>query len=202
VLKGFALNKQRLKQLNQVVSQLSRSENSEIAGVSSVLEHFVRGLDILDRYDHDSLERPLGQQGQKTDKTWKLTYEEGLNIISSLKFGDTSELFGNQKDNSFKSAIKAIYQTFDGKDLYPTDQEKAAYLLYFLVKNHAFIDGNKRIDAALLVYYLDKNGILYKDNRHPIIDNNTLAAVTLMVALSHPEEKDTMCLLITNMLET
>ncbi len=107
----------------------------------------------------------------------------------------------NKKDNSFKSVVGAIYQSFDGKDLYSTDQEKAANLLYMMVKNHAFSDGNKRIDAALFVYFLDKRGILYKDNVALVIDNNTLAAMTLMIALSHPNEKEIMCLLVMNMLE-
>jgi prophage maintenance system killer protein len=201
VLKGYAANKQRLNQLNQVITIISRSDNQEIAGISSVLERFVRGLDMLDRYDHESLQKPQGKEGQKAGKGWRLTYEEGIRIIGSLKFGDESELFGNEKDNSFKSAINAIYQGFDGKDLYPTDQEKAAHLLYFLVKNHAFFDGNKRIAAALFVHFLDKNGLLYTANGRMVIDNNALAAMTLMIALSRPEEKDTMCLLVTNMLE-
>ncbi len=202
LLQGYAVNKNRLIQLNQVISIISRSDNAEIAGVSSVLERFVRGLDILDRYDHESLQKPQGKEGQKAGKGWRLTYEEGIRIIGSLKFGDESELFGNEKDNSFKSAINAIYQGFDGKDLYPTDQEKAAHLLYFLVKNHAFFDGNKRIAAALFVHFLDKNGLLYTANGRMVIDNNALAAMTLMIALSRPEEKDTMCLLVTNMLES
>ncbi len=201
LLQGYAVNKQRLVQLNQVISIISRSDNAEIAGVSSVLERFVRGLDILDRYDHENLQKPQGTEGQKAKKGWKLTYEEGIRIIGSLKFGDTSELFGNEKDNSFKSAINAIYQAFNGKDLYPTDRDKAAHLLYFLVKNHAFIDGNKRIAAALFVYFLDKNDLLYAEHGLPVIDNNALAAMTLMIALSRPEEKDMMCLLVTNMLE-
>jgi prophage maintenance system killer protein len=201
VLKGYAANKQRLNQLNQVITIISRSDNQEIAGISSVLERFVRGLDMLDRYDHESLTKPRELQSTNKKDGWRLTYEEAVRIISSLKFGDTSELFGNEKDNSFKSAINAIYQAFDGKDLYPTDREKAAHLLYFLVKNHAFIDGNKRIAAALFVYFLDKNDLLYNANGHPVIENNALAAMTLMIALSRPEEKDTMCLLVTNMLE-
>lgn len=202
LLQGYAVNQNRLNQLNQVLTIISRSDNAEIAGVSSVLERFVRGLDILDRYDHESLKKPQGTEAQKAEKGWRLTYEEGIRIIGSLKFGDTSELFGNEKDNSFKSAINAIYQSFNGKDLYPTDREKAAHLLYFLVKNHAFIDGNKRIAAALFVYFLDKNDLLYNANGHPVIENNALAAMTLMIALSRPEEKDTMCLLVMNMLES
>ena len=202
LLQGYAVNKQRLNQLNQVINIISRSDNPEIAGVSSVLERFVRGLDILDRYDHESLQKPQGKEGRKAEKGWRLTYEEGIRIIGSLKFGDAGALFGNEKDNSFKSAINAIYQAFDGKDLYPTDQEKAAHLLYFLVKNHAFIDGNKRIAAALFVYFLDKNDLLYAENGSPVIDNNTLAAMTLVIALSRPEEKDMMCILVMNMLES
>ena len=187
LLQGYAINKDRLTQLNQVIDIISRSGNPEIAGVSAVLERFTRGLEILDRYDHASLGKP---KVKETDETmWRLTYEEGRKIIDSMKFGDTSGLFGNEKDNSFKSVVGAIYQSFDGKDVYPTDQEKAANLLYMMVKNHAFSDGNKRIAAALFVYFLDKRGILYKDNG------------ALVIALSHPNEKEIMCLLVMNMLE-
>ena len=187
LLQGYAINKDRLTQLNQVIDIISRSGNTEIAGVSAVLERFTRGLEILDRYDHASLGKP---KVKETDETmWRLTYEEGRKIIDSMKFGDTSGLFGNEKDNSFKSVVGAIYQSFDGKDVYPTDQEKAANLLYMMVKNHAFSDGNKRIAAALFVYFLDKRGILYKDNG------------ALVIALSHPNEKEMMCLLVMNMLE-
>lgn len=110
-------------------------------------------------------------------------------------------MFGNEKDNSFKSTLGAIYQTFGGKEVYPTVQEKAANLLYMLVKNHAFSDGNKRIAAALFVYFLERNKILFDERGNPIIDNNTLAAVTLMIALNRPEEKETMCALVLNMIE-
>ena len=110
-------------------------------------------------------------------------------------------MFGNEKDNSFKSTLGAIYQTFGGKEVYQTVQEKAANLLYMLVKNHAFSDGNKRIAAALFVYFLERNKILFDERGNPIIDNNTLAAVTLMIALSRPEEKETMCVLVLNMIE-
>ncbi|MBQ7366892.1 MAG: Fic family protein [Spirochaetaceae bacterium] len=118
-----------------------------------------------------------------------------------MRFAETSDLFGNEKDNSFKSTLGAIYQTFGGKEVYPTVQEKAANLLYMLVKNHAFSDGNKRIAAALFVYFLERNKILFDERGNPIIDNNTLAAVTLMIALSRPEEKETMCVLVLNMIE-
>lgn len=124
VLKGYAENTQRLDQLDQVIRIISRSNNPEISGISSVLDHFVRGLDILDRYDHESLKKPQGKEAQKREKAWRLTYEEGMKIVGSLQFGDASELFGKEKDNSFKSAISAIYQTFNGKELYLTDQIK------------------------------------------------------------------------------
>ena len=124
-----------------------------------------------------------------------------MHIIESMRFAETSDLFGNEKDNSFKSTLGAIYQTFGGKEVYPTVQEKAANLLYMLVKNHAFSDGNKRIAAALFVYFLERNKILFDERGNPIIDNNTLAAVTLMIALSRPEEKETMCVLVLNMIE-
>ena len=135
------------------------------------------------------------------DDVWRLTYDEGMHVIESMRFAETSDLFGNEKDNSFKSTLGAIYQTFGGKEVYPTVQEKAANLLYMLVKNHAFSDGNKRIAAALFVYFLERNKILFDERGNPIIDNNTLAAVTLMIALSRPEEKETMCVLVLNMIE-
>ena len=124
-----------------------------------------------------------------------------MHVIESMRFAETSDLFGNEKDNSFKSTLGAIYQTFGGKEVYQTVQEKAANLLYMLVKNHAFSDGNKRIAAALFVYFLERNKILFDERGNPIIDNNTLAAVTLMIALSRPEEKETMCVLVLNMIE-
>jgi prophage maintenance system killer protein len=128
------------------------------------------------------------------------TYAEARAFIDSMRFGGESALFGRERDGSFKSTLGAIYQTFDGRELYPSVQEKAANLLYLTVKDHAFTDGNKRIAAALFVYFLDKNNALYTKQNRPLIDNNALAATTLMIALSRPEEKELMCNLLVQML--
>ena len=202
LINGYALNQKRLEELSTVINIISRSSVPEISGVASVLDFFTKGLNILDDYDHQVLKKPsLNDKNNSEQKeSWQLTYEEGRKIIESMRFAETSSLFGNEKDNSFKSTLGAIYQTFDGKDVYPTLEEKAANLLYMLVKNHSFNDGNKRIAAALFIYFLEKNNLLFDSNKNPIIDNNTLAAMTLMIALSKPEEKEIMCLLVLNML--
>ena len=202
LIKGYALNQKRLEELSTVINIISRSSVPEISGVASVLDFFTKGLNILDDYDHQVLKKPSSNDKNNSEQkeSWQLTYEEGRKIIESMRFAETSSLFGNEKDNSFKSTLGAIYQTFDGKDVYPTLEEKAANLLYMLVKNHSFNDGNKRIAAALFIYFLEKNNLLFDSNKNPIIDNNTLAAMTLMIALSKPEEKEIMCLLVLNML--
>ena len=202
LIKGYALNQKRLEELNTVIDIISRSSVPEISGVASVLDFFTKGLNILDDYDHQVLKKPSSNDKNNSEQkeSWQLTYEEGRKVIESMRFAETSSLFGNEKDNSFKSTLGAIYQTFDGKDVYPTLEEKAANLLYMLVKNHSFNDGNKRIAAALFIYFLERNNLLFDTNKNPIIDNNTLAAMTLMIALSKPEEKEIMCLLVLNML--
>ena len=202
LIKGYALNQKRLDELNTVIDIISRSSVPEISGVASVLDFFTKGLNILDDYDHQVLKKPSSNDKNNSEQkeSWQLTYEEGRKVIESMRFAETSSLFGNEKDNSFKSTLGAIYQTFDGKDVYPTLEEKAANLLYMLVKNHSFNDGNKRIAAALFIYFLERNNLLFDKNKNPIIDNNTLAAMTLMIALSKPEEKEIMCLLVLNML--
>ncbi len=195
LLQGYTINKNRLTQLNKVIEIISRSELPEVAGISAVITQFTDGLQLLDDYDHQSLTKPKG-----TETDWKLTYEESRQLIDLMSFGNESELFGREKDESFKSALGAIYQTFGGKELYPSIQEKAANLLYMAVKNHAFIDGNKRIAAAIFVYFLDMTSALKKESGEMFISNNALAAITLMIALSRPEEKEIMCLLVMNML--
>jgi death-on-curing family protein len=202
LIKGYAVNQKRLEELNTVINIISRSSVPEISGVASVLDFFTKGLNILDDYDHQVLKKPSSNDKNNSEQkeSWQLTYEEGRKVIESMRFAETSSLFGNEKDNSFKSTLGAIYQTFDGKDVYPTLEEKAANLLYMLVKNHSFNDGNKRIAAALFIYFLERNNLLFDTNKIPIIDNNTLAAMTLMIALSKPEEKEIMCLLVLNML--
>jgi prophage maintenance system killer protein len=154
-------------------------------------------LNILDDFDHQRLVSPKGTKKSK----YKLTYEEARNIIEQMKkkFRD-SALVGLEKDKSFQGSIGAIYQTFDGKDVYPTTEDKAAHLLYFVTKNHSFVDGNKRIAAALFICFLQRNGILLGKDGNKRIDDNALVALTLMIAASKPSEKDIMIKVILNLL--
>jgi prophage maintenance system killer protein len=196
LIQGYTVNEQRLRQLNQVIEIISRSAVPEIAGVSSVLRQFTSGLNLLDDYDHQSVTKPKDQKVGE----WRLTYDEARKLIDSMRFGEESALFGREHSDSFKATLGAIYQTFGGEELYPGVCEKAANLLYLTVKNHSFTDGNKRIAAALFVYFLDKNSALRNARNALRIDNNALAAATLMIALSKPEEKEIMCALVMRML--
>ena len=139
--------------------------------------------------------RPKG-----TREAYRLTYEECRKVIDSMKFGENSSLFGNEKDDSFKGSIGAIYQSFGGEDLYPSLEEKAANLLYFITKNHSFSDGNKRIAATIFLYFLDKNGVLFQ-NGNKLIDDHTLVALTIMIAESNPQEKEMMISVVMNCLQ-
>jgi len=154
-------------------------------------------LEILDRYDYQSLEI----DGTRSKEKFRLNYEDAVEQIMAVKKAHgNSELFGREKDKSFRSSINAIYQTFDGKDLYPSIEEKAANLLYFITKNYSFTDGNKRIAAFLFLYFMDKNGILYNDSGRKRIADNALVALTLMIAVSKQDEKDTMIRVIINLI--
>jgi prophage maintenance system killer protein/prophage antirepressor-like protein len=198
LLKGVIINQSRLDQLNKTIEIISRSYIPEISGIASILQNYTKGLNLLDNYDHQKFSKPKTKNKDK----WQLTYKEARKFIDSMNFGKESSLFGREKDDSFKSSLGAIYQTFDGKELYPSVQEKAANLLYLIVKNHSFTDGNKRIAAALFVYFLDKNKALKSKIGQPLIDNNALAATTLMIALSKPQEKDIMCSLVVNFISS
>ena len=191
ILKGYAANDRRLEELRQTLQIIRRTENQlDKNQILSVIEQYTYALDLLDDYDHLSVKKPDG-----TSATYRLTYEEARKVIDSMKFGDASSLFGNEKDESFEGSISAVYQTFDGKDVYPTVQEKAANLLYFITKNHSFSDGNKRIAATMFLYFLNKNGLLFKNGLKQIEDN-TLVALTIMIAESKPEEKELMVNLV------
>ena len=191
ILKGYAANDRRLEELRQTLQIIRRTENQlDKNQILSVIEQYTYALDLLDDYDHLSVKKPDG-----TSATYRLTYEEARKVIDSMKFGDASSLFGNEKDESFEGSISAIYQTFGGKDVYPTVQEKAANLLYFITKNHSFSDGNKRIAATMFLYFLNKNGLLFKNGLKQIEDN-TLVALTIMIAESKPEEKELMVNLV------
>ena len=197
---GYAVNEKRLKEkqaqinkLQNAINLLSRSIKnyahnvSEAEQLAQIMSDFARGLNLLDDYDNKTLDT----KGKTKQKAVVISREEFLSVIDKMKPEFGSDVFANPKDNSFDSSINQIYQTFDGEDCYPSLEEKAAMLLYFLVKNHGFTDGNKRIGAACFLYFLNKNGILYKDGLQ-IIDNATLFALTILIAESKPEEKDTM----------
>ena len=194
ILRGYAVNEIRLKQLDEVVHLLKRSQDSlDSKQVLSVIENYSRALDLLDAYDHQNMQRPVGNQA-----IYVLNYEECREIIDSMRFGNDSDLFGMEKDDSFKGSIGNIYQSFAGVEIYPTLQEKAANLLYLVTKNHSFFDGNKRIAATMFLYFLDRNGILYDENGDKLLDDHTLVALTIMIAESRPEEKEIMISVIMN----
>lgn len=195
VIDGRAENEQRLLQLSQAVSLLERvADDLDTNQVLEIVKSYAPALDLLDDYDHQCIQKPGGQSA-----TYVLDYDECIKLISSLRFNDESDLFGVEKDDSFKSSIAAIYQSFAGQEIYPSLQEKAANLLYFIVKNHSFHDGNKRIAATMFLYFLDKNGLLYEKARK-IISDSALVATTIMIAESKPEEKETMVSLVMNFL--
>ena len=201
LIKGYAVHQERLSQLQQsfqLIREAALSDDfskAQVKEIIDVLADYALGLDILDGYDKQNLERGMVQP----NSIFQISYQEAKVAIEELriKFGG-SLLFGNEKDDSFKSSISTINQTFDSKELYPSIEEKAAHLLYFVVKNHSFTDGNKRIAAWLFVWYLAKNNYLLNSKGIPKMANNALAAITLMVALSKPEEKDLMILVIVN----
>ena len=208
ILKGYAIN-QRMKvehynELKDVVRLMSRTialqdkvSTDEYDGLFSVINDYVYALDTLDGYDYQSLSI------DKTTKTepFHATYDNAMAAINALKtkFGG-SKWFANEKDESFRSSIGQIYQTFGGEDLYPSVEEKAAMLLYLVVKNHSFSDGNKRIAAMLFLWFMEKNGILYGEDGHKRIADNTLVALTLMIAESKAEEKDVMVKVVVNLI--
>lgn len=210
LITGYALNEKRLKsqlekyealkqsiRLIENVSDRGSLSTSESEGLLKVIGDFSYALDTLDRYDYGKLE--MGSVSSRTVK--RITYEEAKGAIRKMlgKFGD-SALFGREKDNSFSNSLDTIYQTFDGKDLYPSIEEKAAHLLYFIVKNHSFVDGNKRIAAAVFTWFLERNSLLYRSDGTKRIADNALVALTLMIAMSDPKEKDVIATIIVNLI--
>ena len=174
---------------------MKRTQNElDSQQVLNVIQKYSEALELLDSYDHQTMKRPKGNAA-----TYELTYEECMDVISQMRFGDESDLFGKEKDDSFRGSIGNIYQSFAGQELYPSLEEKAAHLLYFVTKNHSFLDGNKRIAATMFLYFLDKNGVLFTDDEK-LIDDHTLVALTIMIAESKPEEKDMMITVIMNCL--
>ena len=197
IIQGYAVNEYRMKQLGEAVRLMKRIETDpDTKQVLSVVERFSKALDLLDDYDHQMMKRPEGSIG-----AYILTYEECRQVIDRMRFGNESDLFGKEKDDSFKGSIGNIYQSFAGQDIYPTMEEKAASLLYFVTKNHSFWDGNKRIAATMFLYFLDCNGILYDEEGNKLLDDHTLVALTIMIAESRPEEKEMMISVIMNCIE-
>ena len=195
ILQGYAVNYNRIAQLGEVIKIMKRTQNElDSQQVLNVIQKYSKALELLDSYDHQTMKRPKGNAA-----TYELTYEECMDVISQMRFGDESDLFGKEKDDSFRGSIGNIYQSFAGQELYPSLEEKAAHLLYFVTKNHSFLDGNKRIAATMFLYFLDKNGVLFPDDEK-LIDDHTLVALTIMIAESKPEEKDMMITVIMNCL--
>jgi prophage maintenance system killer protein len=208
LVRGYTVNEQRLreerarlKEMQQTVDLLARTlANHELVNdagkeVLRVLTDYAYALATLDRYDHGT----LAVEGTSGSGRFVLEYDEAISVVRSMK-GAFDGLFGLEKDQGFKSALGTIYQTFDGKELYPSIEEKAANLLYFVVKNHAFSDGNKRIGAAIFIYFLAANRILYRPDGSKRLADNALVALTLLIAESRPEEKDTIVKVIVNLI--
>ena len=186
IVRGYALNRERLKQLNQAVEVMKRVSNSlDTEQVLDVVKTYSSALDLLDGYDHQTIAKPKAK-----GRSVELSYEECRRFIDGMKFSADSALFGNEKDGSFKSALGAVYQSFGGKDLYPSAQEKAANLLYLVTKNHGFSDGNKRIAAGLFLYFLKRNRLLLRKDGSKRIADHTLVALTVRIAESKPAEKE------------
>ena len=207
LIKGYAVNEkiksQQYKDLKQTVKLLSNViQNKELSaneatGLLQVITDYTYALDTLDRYDYQQ----LTVEQTSNDEKFRATYNNAMEAIVELKakFG-SSDLFCNEKDHSFKSSISTIYQTFDGKELYPSIEEKAAMLLYLVTKNHSFSDGNKRIAAFLFLWFMENNRILYNADGSKRIENNALVALTLMIAESRTEEKDLMVKVVINLI--
>ena len=195
LLQGYAANRHRLDDLSCVLKVMKRVEHQLDTGqVLDVVQQYAESLRLLDDYDHQRLGKPAA-----AGETYRLTYRECRELIDSMSYGSQSAVFGNEKDDSFKGSINAIYQSFGGRDVYPTTEEKGANLLYLVTKNHAFSDGNKRIAAAVFLLFLQKNGLLFR-NGEKVIADHTLVAMVVMIAESKPEEKETMVKLVMNFL--
>ena len=208
LIKGYVINQQlkldRYNELKDVVRLMGRAigmqekvTSDEYSGLFNVISDYVYALDTLDHYDYQS----LSIQQTTKNEPFRATYDNAMEAINALKdkFGG-SQWFANEKDDSFKSSIGQIYQTFGGEELYPSVEEKAAMLLYLVVKNHSFSDGNKRIAAMLFLWFLNNNHVLYAEDGHKRIADNTLVALTLMIAESRTEEKDVMVKVVVNLI--
>ena len=199
LIKGYAINNKRLEYLEKTIKLIDIAgrideelNGNEAKEIIRVINDYSKGLDLLDDYDHKRIVKPNGTVNDK-----KISYEECIEIINKLKFNNESNLFARERDEGLKSIIGAIYQSYDSLDLYKTVEEKAANFLYLIVKNHVFIDGNKRIGATLFIYFLRYYNLLYIEGKQ-VIDNNTLVALTLLIAQSNPKEKEILIDLVMN----
>ena len=200
MIKGYAVNQKRLEYLEKTIKLIdiagrmdAELKGSEAWEIIKVINNYSSALSLLDDYDHKRITKPMGTKNDK-----QVTYEDCMNIIGKLKFNSDSNLFALERNEGLKEVIGTIYQSFDGKDLYSTIEEKAANFLYLITKNHTFIDGNKRIAATLFIYFLEFYNILYNENGQ-VIDNNTLVAITLLIAQSNPKEKEILIDLVMNL---
>ena len=201
LLKGYAVNQKRLDYLEKTVKLIdiagridTELKGSEAQDIIKVINNYSNALSLLDDYDHKRVNKPNG-----TKNNIKVTYEDCMDIVSKLKFNSDRDLFALERNQGLKSIIGAIYQSYDGADLYPTIEEKAANFLYLITKNHTFIDGNKRVAATLFIYFLEVNCILYNDKKQ-VIDNNTLVEITLLIAQYNHKEKYILVDLVMNFL--
>lgn len=202
LIKGYAANNMRLEYLEKTIKLLDIAGRiygelsaNEAQSIIKVINKYSNALNLLDKYDYKKVSKPKGTKNNK-----KITYEECINIINTLRFNNYSDLFALERNNGLKGIIDDIYSTFDGSDLYSTVEEKAANMLYLVTKNHVFIDGNKRIAATLFIYFLNYYGLLYNE-KGMVIDNNTLVAVTILIAQSDPKEKEVLVDLVMNFLK-
>ena len=202
MLKGYAVNQKRLEYLEKTIKLIDiagridvKLNGDEAQEIIRVINNYSNALNLLDDYDHKTLVKPKG-----TNSDERINYDDCMNVVNKLRFNSDSKLFALERDKGLKSIIGNIYGSFEGQDVYPSIEEKAANFLYLITKNHTFIDGNKRIAATLFIYFLEFYNILYKDGRQ-VIDNNTLVAVTLLIAQSNPKEKDILIDLVMNFLK-
>lgn len=208
LIKGYSINQKRLQELNQIVQIIAQSENNtnqitETKGLLNILTKYAKSFILLNQFDSNAIEL----KNLDENITYEIEYNEAVISINELKNQlieqkEATELFGNQKDQNFEGILKSVTQTFDGNYLYPTIEEQAANLLYFIIKNHPFSDGNKRIGAFIFVWFLEKNKHLLKNNGENKINDNALIALALLVAQSNPNEKELMIKLICNLIIT
>ena len=201
MLKGYAVNQKRLEYLEKTIKLIDiagridqKLNGDEAKEIIRVINNYSNALNLLDEYDHRTVVKPKG-----TNSDDKIDYKTCMNIVNQLRWGNDSDLFALERNKGLESIIGNIYQSFNGQDVYPSIEEKAANFLYLITKNHTFIDGNKRIAATLFIYFLEFYNILYKNNKQ-VVDNNTLVAITLLIAESNPKEKEILIDLVMNFL--